>query len=128
MDRCQHVLALSADQPTEVGLREEQHDQRRAALPQLTALASRLPFGTSKTPSQLSLEGEVATSRPQFLARNNGTAYIDPFEIQCFPPREVDEAMSSAGVEYPDLLEAIAGLLQTRSPRLRQRSRRRRSR
>jgi hypothetical protein len=47
-------------------------------------------------------------------------AFIDPFEIQCFPPREVDEAMTTAGVEYPDLLEAIAGLLQTRSPRFAQ--------
>ena len=47
-------------------------------------------------------------------------AFIDPFEIQCFPPREVDEAMSEIGVEYPDLLEAIAGLLQTRSPRFAQ--------
>jgi hypothetical protein len=47
-------------------------------------------------------------------------AFIDPFEIQCFPPREVDEAMTAAGVEYPDLLEAIASLLQTRSPRFAQ--------
>ncbi|MDB5102118.1 MAG: hypothetical protein JWM80_6539 [Cyanobacteria bacterium RYN_339] len=47
-------------------------------------------------------------------------AFIDPFEIQCFPPREVDEAMESVGVDYPDLLEAIAGLLQTRSPRFAQ--------
>lgn len=46
--------------------------------------------------------------------------FIDPFEIQCFPPREVDEAMTAAGVEYPDLLETIAGLLQTRSPRFAQ--------
>jgi hypothetical protein len=46
--------------------------------------------------------------------------YIDPYEIQCFPPREVDEAMEKKGVEYPDLLEAIAGLLQTRSPRFAQ--------
>jgi hypothetical protein len=46
--------------------------------------------------------------------------FIDPYEIQCFPPREVDEAMEKTGVEYPDLLEAIAGLLQTRSPRFAQ--------
>jgi hypothetical protein len=46
--------------------------------------------------------------------------FIDPYEIQCFPPREVDEAMTTAGIEYPDLLEAIAGLLQTRSPRFAQ--------
>lgn len=46
--------------------------------------------------------------------------FIDPYEIQCFPPREVDEAMAASGVEYPDLLEAIAGLLQTRSPRFAQ--------
>lgn len=47
-------------------------------------------------------------------------AFIDPFEIQCFPPREVDEAMVAAEVEYPDMLEALAGLLQTRSPRFAQ--------
>ena len=46
--------------------------------------------------------------------------YIDPYEIQCFPPKEVDEAMVEAGVEYPDLLEALAGLLQTRSSRFAQ--------
>ncbi len=47
-------------------------------------------------------------------------AFIDPYEIQCFPPKEVDEAMEKSGIEYPDLLEAIAGLLQTRSPRFNQ--------
>lgn len=46
--------------------------------------------------------------------------YIDPFEIQCWPPQEVDDAMSQAGVEYPDLLDAIAGLLVSRSPRFAQ--------
>lgn len=43
--------------------------------------------------------------------------YIDPFEIQGWPPKEVEEAISAAGVEYVDLLEGIAGLLLTRSPR-----------
>ena len=50
---------------------------------------------------------------PQFL-------YIDPFEIQCWPPQEVDDALTKLGVEYPDLLDAIAGLLVSRSPRFAQ--------
>jgi hypothetical protein len=49
-------------------------------VPQLTSMVSRLPFGASNTPSRFSLEGEVASSRPQFLARNGGAAYIDAFE------------------------------------------------
>lgn len=43
--------------------------------------------------------------------------YIDPFEIQGWPPKEVEEAIAVAGVPYVDLLEGIAGLLLTRSPR-----------
>lgn len=43
--------------------------------------------------------------------------FIDPFEIQGWPPKEVEEAIAAAGVEYVDLLEGIAGLLLTRSPR-----------
>jgi hypothetical protein len=43
--------------------------------------------------------------------------YIDPYEIQCWPPQEVDEAMGKLGIEYPSLLDAIAGLLVSRSPR-----------
>ena len=46
--------------------------------------------------------------------------FIDPYEIQCFPPTDVDSAMASSGVAYPDLLEAIAGLLVSRSPRFAQ--------
>lgn len=50
------------------------------------------------------------TDVPQFI-------YIDPYEIQCWPPQEVDDAMGRAGIEYPYLLDAIAGLLVSRSPR-----------
>lgn len=46
--------------------------------------------------------------------------FIDPYEIQCFPPKDVDDAMAAAGVDYPDLLEGIAGLLVSRSPRFAQ--------
>jgi hypothetical protein len=46
--------------------------------------------------------------------------HIDPYEIQCWPPQEVDEAMTRIGVEYPYLLDAIAGLLVSRSPRFAQ--------
>lgn len=46
--------------------------------------------------------------------------YIDPYEIQCWPPQEVDDAMAQAGIEYAYLLDAIAGLLVTRSPRFAQ--------
>ena len=53
------------------------------------------------------------TDVPQFL-------YIDPYEIQCWPPQEVDDAMTKIGVQYPDLLDAIAGLLVQRSPRFAQ--------
>ena len=46
--------------------------------------------------------------------------YIDPGEIQCWPPKEVEDAISAAQIEYPDFLEGIAGLLVTRSPRFAQ--------
>ncbi len=49
-------------------------------VPALTSLVSRLPFGSARTPSRLSLQGEVASSHPQFLARNQGTAYVESFE------------------------------------------------
>ncbi len=49
-------------------------------LPQLTNLVSRLPFGASKTASHLSFSAEVAHSNPQFLARNQGTAYVETFD------------------------------------------------
>ena len=49
-------------------------------LPGLTSLASRLPFGESKTPSRLTFSAELAHSNPQFLARNQGTAYIETFD------------------------------------------------
>lgn len=46
--------------------------------------------------------------------------YIDPYEIQCWPPKEVEDAIAQAGIEYPDLLEGVAALLITRSPRFAQ--------
>lgn len=46
--------------------------------------------------------------------------YIDPYEIQAFPPREVDEAIARAGIEYAELIDGIAGLLLSRSPRFAQ--------
>lgn len=46
--------------------------------------------------------------------------FIDPYEIQCWPPKEVEEAIAQAGIEYPDLLEGVAGLLVSRSPRFAQ--------
>ena len=46
--------------------------------------------------------------------------YIDPYEIQCWPPKEVEAAIAQAGIEYPDLLEGVAGLVGTRSPRFAQ--------
>lgn len=46
--------------------------------------------------------------------------YIDPYEIQCWPPKEVEDAIAQAGIEYPDLLEGVAALLLTRSPRFAQ--------
>jgi hypothetical protein len=49
-------------------------------LPGLTSLASRLPFGDSKVASHLSFTAEIAHSNPQFLARNQGTAYIETFD------------------------------------------------
>ncbi len=49
-------------------------------LPSLTRLTSHLPFGDSKTPSRLSLFGEVASSHPQFAARNQGQAYVETFD------------------------------------------------
>lgn len=46
--------------------------------------------------------------------------YIDPYEIQSFPPREVDEAITAVGIEYSELIDWIAGLLSNRSPRFAQ--------
>lgn len=46
--------------------------------------------------------------------------YVDPSEIQCWPPTEVEEALSRAAIPYPELLEGIAGLLIARSPRFAQ--------
>ena len=49
-------------------------------LPALTSLASRLPSGKATAPSRLSFSAEIAHSNPQFLARNQGTAYIESFD------------------------------------------------
>ena len=49
-------------------------------LPSLTRFASRLPFGDTRTPSRLSLFGEIASSHPQFAARNQGQAYVETFD------------------------------------------------
>ena len=49
-------------------------------LPSLTRFAGRLPFGDTKTPSRLSLFAEVASSHPQFAARNQGQAYVETFD------------------------------------------------
>ena len=49
-------------------------------LPSLTRFASRLPFGDTKTPSRLSVFGEIASSHPQFAARNQGQAYVETFD------------------------------------------------
>jgi cell surface protein SprA len=50
--------------------------------PALTSLVNRLPFmaGSTKAPSHISITGEFATSHPQFLARNQGSAYVETFE------------------------------------------------
>jgi cell surface protein SprA len=48
--------------------------------PALTRLASRLPFGPSTTASRIAVHGEIASSHPQFLARNNDASYVDDFE------------------------------------------------
>jgi hypothetical protein len=55
----------------------------------------------------------LITEPPQYI-------YIDPYEIQCWPPKEVEDAIAQAGIEYPDLLEGVAGLLVSRSPRFAQ--------
>lgn len=49
-------------------------------LPALTTLASRLPSGNSKVASHVAFSAEIAHSNPQFLARNQGTAYIESFD------------------------------------------------
>lgn len=46
--------------------------------------------------------------------------YIDPGEIQCWPPKEVEEAIAAAKIDYAEFLDNIAGLLVSRSPRFAQ--------
>jgi cell surface protein SprA len=48
--------------------------------PALTRFVSRLPFGRSTVPSRIAVHGEIASSHPQFLARNNGASYVDDFD------------------------------------------------
>jgi hypothetical protein len=48
--------------------------------PALTALVNRLPFAKTTAESHISLQAEVATSHPQFFARNSGDTWIEQFE------------------------------------------------
>src|SRR5262249_47584752 len=50
------------------------------AAPGLTSLVNKLPFGRTTAESRISISGEIATSHPQFLARNQGSAWVDEFE------------------------------------------------
>ncbi|MFP5503864.1 MAG: hypothetical protein ACLGIN_15350 [Candidatus Sericytochromatia bacterium] len=46
--------------------------------------------------------------------------YIDPSEIQAWPPKEVEEAIEKAGIDYAEFLDGVTGLLIQRSPRFAQ--------
>lgn len=46
--------------------------------------------------------------------------YIDPSEIQAWPPKEVEEAIEAAGIDYAEFLDGVTGLLIQRSPRFAQ--------
>ncbi|HEX3866659.1 MAG TPA: cell surface protein SprA [Gemmatimonadaceae bacterium] len=48
--------------------------------PLLTRLASFLPSSDGKTLSHVSVQGEFASSRPQFGSANQGQAYVETFE------------------------------------------------
>jgi cell surface protein SprA len=48
--------------------------------PVLTRLVNLLPFSRTTAPSHFALQGEIASSHPQFAARNNDQAYIESFE------------------------------------------------
>lgn len=48
--------------------------------PALTALVNRLPFANTAAESRVSLQAEIATSHPQFFARNGGATWIEEFE------------------------------------------------
>jgi len=50
--------------------------------PALTRLVNRLPFGETKAASHFSLQGEIATSHPQFAARNQGQAFVETFDAE----------------------------------------------
>ncbi|HEY9227037.1 MAG TPA: cell surface protein SprA, partial [Gemmatimonadaceae bacterium] len=50
------------------------------AAPALTRLVNRLPFGQTQSESRITIGGEIATSRPQFFARNQGQAWLEVFE------------------------------------------------
>jgi hypothetical protein len=50
------------------------------AAPAITNLVNRLPFGQTNAESRISISGELATSHPQFLARNQGQTWIEEFE------------------------------------------------
>lgn len=48
--------------------------------PALSRLVGRLPFGNSKVESRISLQGEIASSHPQFGARGSGEAFVEGFD------------------------------------------------
>jgi len=50
--------------------------------PALTRLVNRLPFGETKAASHFSVRGEIASSHPQFGARNQGQAFVETFESE----------------------------------------------
>lgn len=50
--------------------------------PTLTRFVNRLPFGATKAPSRFSLQAEIASSHPQFAARNQGQAFVESFDAE----------------------------------------------
>lgn len=49
-------------------------------MPRLTSFVNHLPFGASNIPSRISLQGEVAMSRPQFLGAGDQRAFLETFD------------------------------------------------
>ena len=48
--------------------------------PLLTELVNRLPFAQTKAASRFSVQGEIASSHPQFAAGNQGSAFVEAFD------------------------------------------------
>lgn len=67
--------------------------------PMLTNLVSKLPFGESKTPSRISLIGELASSHPQFAAKNSNKAYLENFDAG----GGIDITLSDVSWEYSSM-------------------------